>query len=129
MSTTGQGPLQAGHQRQDRVPEVVGEEVAAALPSIEAPASSKKVNPARKVGGVVLLVILCSLGWHVASDLMAPSSSTGSVAAFTTQVAPRVGGQVALVHVNDNQEVRAGEPLFSLDPAPFELTLRQAEAA
>lgn len=84
-------------------------------------------GPARKVGLFVLVALVAALGWHVASDLIAPSSSIGSVAAFTTQIAPRVSGQVSTVHVIDNQEVKAGEPLFSLDLAPFELAVRQAQ--
>lgn len=92
------------------------------------PAEPKaKGNPARKAGLLVLMILISSLSWHVLSDLMAPSSVTGSVAAFTTQIAPRVSGQVARLHVADNQNVKAGDPLFSLDPAPFELAVRQAE--
>ncbi|WP_210310461.1 HlyD family secretion protein [Devosia pacifica] len=62
------------------------------------------------------------------TDLLAPSSTTGSAAALTALVAPRVAGQVQEVFVEDNQAVTAGEPLFTLDPAPLELAVRQAEA-
>lgn len=86
-----------------------------------------KGGPARKVGIIVLVMLGGALAWHIASDLMAPSTSSGSVAAFTSQISPRVAGQVAEVHVSDNQAVKAGDPLFTLDPAPFELTVRQAE--
>jgi len=91
-------------------------------------AAVKRPNPARKVAGAILLILLGTLGWHVATDLVAPSSSTGSVTALTALVAPRVSGQVDQVLVVDNQFVEAGTPLFTLDPAPYDLAVRQAEA-
>ena len=89
---------------------------------------SRKKNPAGKVALGVLLVIGGSLAWHVATDLMAPTSTTGSVTALTALVAPRVAGQVQEVLVSDNQFIAGGEPLFALDPAPFDLAVRQATA-
>ena len=84
--------------------------------------------PAALVGGTILIVLLANLAWNVAADLNAPSSTTGSVAAYTAQIAPRVSGQVVELFVRDNQSVSQGEPLFQLDPAPFDLAVRQAEA-
>lgn len=98
-------------------------------PEGAAPAPEERRRPpAALVGGAILTFLLVSLGWNVASDLNAPSSTTGSVAAYTAQIAPRVSGQVVEVFVNDNQSVSMGEPLFQLDPAPFDLAVRQAEA-
>ncbi|WP_051362292.1 HlyD family secretion protein [Solimonas soli] len=45
-----------------------------------------------------------------------------------TMIAPRVGGTVVAVHVEDNQAVKAGAALFELDPADYETRVRQAEA-
>lgn len=86
-------------------------------------------SAAGRVGFLVLVLFVGSLAWHVASDLVAPSTSSGAVSASTTQIAPRAAGQVAEIFVIDNQEVERGQPLFALDPAPFELAVRQAEAA
>jgi membrane fusion protein, multidrug efflux system len=44
------------------------------------------------------------------------------------QVSPQVAGRVARVLVNDNQEVRAGQPLVDIDPADFQAKLDQALA-
>ncbi|WP_210259518.1 HlyD family secretion protein [Devosia sp. 1635] len=90
--------------------------------------AAKRANPARKVAGVILVVLIGTLGWHVATDLVAPASSSGSVTALTALMAPRVSGQVQTVLVQDNQFVVRGTPLFELDPAPFDLAVRQAEA-
>jgi multidrug resistance efflux pump len=115
----------------DREPEAAPQAAPDVTP--EAPADEPQEKPARgrgparKVAGIVLLLFGAALGWHVASDLMAPSSSIGSVVAITTQIAPRVGGEVAEIFVIDNQRVAAGDPLFALDPAPFDLAVRQAE--
>jgi multidrug efflux system membrane fusion protein len=46
----------------------------------------------------------------------------------TVQVRAQVPGQLSAVHFAEGQEVRKGEPLFTLDPRPFQATLAQAEA-
>ncbi|MFC3460449.1 MULTISPECIES: HlyD family secretion protein [Massilia] len=58
-----------------------------------------------------------------------PWTRDGRVKAYVVQVAPDVTGQVTKVHVHDNQQVNAGDLLFEIDRARFELALRQAEAA
>jgi multidrug resistance efflux pump len=57
-----------------------------------------------------------------------PWTRDGRVKAYVVQVAPDVTGQVTRVYVHDNQHVAAGEPLFEIDRARFELALRQSEA-
>jgi membrane fusion protein (multidrug efflux system) len=44
------------------------------------------------------------------------------------RVSPQVGGRVARVPVNDNQQVEAGQPLLEIDPADFKVRLDQASA-
>lgn len=58
-----------------------------------------------------------------------PWTRDGRVKAYVVQVAPDVTGQVTRVYVHDNQQVNAGDLLFEIDRARFELALRQAEAA
>lgn len=43
-------------------------------------------------------------------------------------VKARVDGQIVNVVFTDGQEVRKGQPLFQLDPRPFEAALKQSEA-
>jgi multidrug resistance efflux pump len=57
-----------------------------------------------------------------------PWTRDGRVKAYVVQVAPDVTGQVTKVYVHDNQQVKAGEALFDIDRARFELALRQSEA-
>ncbi|MHA6730384.1 HlyD family secretion protein [Devosia sp. A369] len=91
-----------------------------------APAKDAR-GAAKKAAGLILFVTIACLGYHVASDRMAPSSSTGQVAAATAQIAPRVSGQVETIFATDNQFVSAGAPLFALDPRPYDLAVRTAE--
>lgn len=44
-------------------------------------------------------------------------------------VAAQVGGRVESVSFTDNQSVKAGDVLFTLDPTPYKLALAQTEAA
>lgn len=119
-------------QRYSDAEEVVAEHTDGAIDEGNQPAApteKRARSAAGRVGIFVLLLFVASLAWHVASDLFAPSTSSGAVAASTTQIAPRAAGQVAAIYVTDNQEVEQGQPLFALDPAPFELAVRQAESA
>jgi multidrug resistance efflux pump len=60
---------------------------------------------------------------------LAPWTRDGRVRANVVQIAPDVSGLVSEVPVRDNQAVRAGDTLFTLDRARYELAVRQAEAA
>jgi membrane fusion protein, multidrug efflux system len=43
-------------------------------------------------------------------------------------VAPQVTGHVVSVHVTDNQSVKRGDPLVTIDPVPFQLVVAQKQA-
>ncbi len=77
-------------------------------------------------GVVIALLVLTLL--YALMDRHAPSSSRGMVSAHLVQIAPRVSGEVIRVYVEDNAVVDAGAPLFAINPRPFELAVRQAEA-
>jgi len=49
-------------------------------------------------------------------------------AAETVEVRARVGGELQRVSFEEGQTVRAGDPLFAIDPRPFRAALAQAEA-
>ena len=58
----------------------------------------------------------------------ARSTDNAYVNAEVVQVASLVPGRVTAVHVQENQYVRRGEPLFDLDPAPFRVAVDKARA-
>lgn len=85
-------------------------------------------NPAKTIALTVVAALLFLGVFYTASDIYAPSSSRGFVSAHVVQIAPRVSGEVTEVFVQDDSVVNAGDPLFSLDARPFELSLAQAKA-
>ena len=55
--------------------------------------------------------------------------AVGNVQAYNSVlVIPQVTGQVASIHFQQGQDVKAGDLLVTIDPAPFEQQLAQAEA-
>ena len=44
------------------------------------------------------------------------------------EVRPRVSGYLDKVHYTDGQSVQEGDPLFQIDPRPYEAALREAQA-
>jgi multidrug resistance efflux pump len=81
---------------------------------------------------VTLLAVAAALavGWRLWQHYeVEPWTRDGRIKANVVQLAPDVSGQVTAVHVRDNQQVAAGQLLFEIDRARFELALRQAEAS
>ena len=58
-----------------------------------------------------------------------PWTRDGRVKAYVVQVAPDVSGLVTDVPVHDNQDVKAGDVLFEIDRARFQLAYDQAQAS
>jgi len=53
----------------------------------------------------------------------------GNVEAYSTvSVKSQIGGILMRVHFREGQDVRKGDILFTIDPRPYEASLRQAEA-
>ena len=57
------------------------------------------------------------------------STDDAFIAAHVVSVAPRISGQVASVHVLDNQMVRSNDLLVEIDPANYAITVAQKQAA
>jgi len=55
--------------------------------------------------------------------------AVGTVEAISSvQIRAQVTGQLSAIHFTEGQDVQKGQPLFSLDPRPFQAALQQAEA-
>jgi multidrug efflux system membrane fusion protein len=77
-------------------------------------------------GGAVVVTTSTAVEKPMAVDVRA----VGNVeAASTVDIRPQVSGQLLNVNFTEGQEVTAGQLLFTIDPRPFEVALRQAEAA
>ena len=82
------------------------------------------------IGGAIVLlavVILIALWWWHESGI--ETTDDAFLEAHVVDVSPQIAGQVTRVLVEDNQAVRAGQPLVEIDPAEFNLALQQALAA
>jgi multidrug resistance efflux pump len=79
---------------------------------------------------LVAVVIAGIAGWYLWRTYEeSPWTRDGRVRANVVMVAPDVAGAVVDIHVKDNQEVRIGDVLFTIDPARYRLALSSAEAA
>lgn len=61
-------------------------------------------------------------------NIAAPSTSDIRVMNYVVPINPRVAGKVIEVPVEPNKPVKKGDVLFRLDPQPFEIQVRAAEA-
>ncbi|WP_206599287.1 biotin/lipoyl-binding protein [Methyloceanibacter stevinii] len=57
-----------------------------------------------------------------------PSTDNAYTGADIVRIAPLVAGQVIEVYVEDDQKVSKGDPLFDIDPVPYDAALRGAPA-
>lgn len=94
----------------------------------EPSASRKKAYwPFFFAGGIIALFFIVIL-----AIIFVPTSRVWTNDAYVTAhyavIAPRVPGQVISVQVDDNQSVRAGDVLATLDPRDYQTTLDQARA-
>jgi multidrug resistance efflux pump len=91
-------------------------------------------KPFLTLGRVVLTLLIVSFAvfvvWRMVMYYMfAPWTRDGHIRADIVQIAPDVSGLIQKVEVRDNQLVKRGQVLFSIDQDRFKLALRQAKAA
>jgi len=91
----------------------------------EAPQPGK----ATRIGATaVLALIAASLLWYFAADRLTPHTTQARVQAFVVPVAAEVAGKVLAVHVRNNDEVQAGQPLFDIDPSQYRIALQRSRS-
>lgn len=98
------------------------------------PLSSAAGEIGRAAGRVTVTLIAVGIaaviGWQLwIYYLEAPWTRDGRVRADVVQVAADVSGLVSEVLVRDNQAVKQGQVLFRIDPARFQIALRDAQAS
>ena len=76
----------------------------------------------------MLLLIVLSLAWYLLADRFTPYTQQARVGAFVIPVASEVAGRVIRVNVRNNQDVKAGEMLFEVDPQPYQIAVDRARA-
>src|SRR5690349_16453239 len=115
----------------EELPPTTSQEHPAAPRSASKPASTlaaiRRKPRLAIVVGVAILVVLVAVprvirAWH------SVSTDDAYVNGHVTFVAPRVGGQVARVLVDDNNRVKKGDLLLQLDKEPYQVQLNVAQA-
>jgi len=113
-------------------------------PSSPAPApSGARFRPGRRkwkwIAAAIVLAIALVAGlryWHESALFV--TTENAYVQANQVEITPQVAGTVLKVYVQDQQQVKAGDPLFDIDPASYNIALlrlraqlaqRRAEAA
>ena len=81
--------------------------------------------------GVATIVVVAGLiagifYWHHSRLYL--STDNAYVNANTVDMAAQVSGVVTALHVRNNQLVKSGDPLFEIDPRPFQAALDKAQA-
>ena len=74
-------------------------------------------------------IVPVTVGAVEARDVPVIIRGLGNVQAYkTVAVKSRVDGQIVKISFEEGQEVKAGDPLFQIDPRPFQAMLDQANA-
>jgi membrane fusion protein, multidrug efflux system len=93
----------------------------------------KPSKPGRKwalvLAVAVLLVFVGVVVWTIYRPRPDVWTNDAYVMVHYASIAPRISGQVSSVQVDDNQVVKAGQVLVTLDPRDYQQALASAEAA
>jgi membrane fusion protein (multidrug efflux system) len=93
----------------------------------------KPVDPATKrrriiIGiGVGIVVLVAGIAWWLYSRTY-ESTDDAQINGHLNAIASRVAGTVKAVYVENDQPVKAGQPLVDLDPSDYQVLVEQARA-
>ena len=94
-----------------------------ALPACSKPGTAAGQGQRPAAGAVPVRV-----GTATREDMPVQIRAIARVEAYNTvTIKPRVAGQIMSVYFTEGQDVKAGEPLFNIDPRPYQAALAQAE--
>src|SRR5512133_1652987 len=77
---------------------------------------------------VVTIPIICLAIIILFMNIVAPSASEVRAQNYVIPIVPRVNGQVTEVPIEPNRPIKKGDVLFKMDPEPFQLAVKAAEA-
>src|ERR1700719_2879983 len=79
------------------------------------------------LGAVLLAALLTCATWQV--YMTAPWTRDGTVRVYVVAMAPEVAGRIVELPVADNQLVKKGDLLMTIDPTNYKIAVSLAEAA
>ena len=111
--------------------------MAAATPATQpspppAPARSGRARRPRRLKWIIVAIVVVIAAffglryWHEESLFV--TTENAYVQANQVEITAQVSGTIQKVYVQDQQQVKAGDPLFDIDPANYELALQRANA-
>jgi membrane fusion protein (multidrug efflux system) len=101
-----------------------------ASPAANGGALAKFNSPLFIWPAAAVLAVLLFFGLNYLFDALTHESTDDAfIAGHVVSIAPRIAGQVAAVHVLDNQLVRSNDLLVEIDPADYAITVAQKQAA
>ena len=109
----------------------VGHETTSA-PAILAPDRHSTRRRRLLIGVLGALVLIAASVWGIPQVRLAittVSTDDAYVNGYVTFVAPRIGGQISRVLVDDNYRLHKGDLLAQIDKEPFEIAVSQKKAA
>ncbi len=87
-------------------------------------------NGPRATAQTAAPLVPVTAGVVAAKDVPVYLQGIGTVQAYNmVTVKTRVDGQIVKVFFKEGQEVKEGDPLFEIDPRPYQAALEQAQAA
>jgi membrane fusion protein (multidrug efflux system) len=102
----------------------------AAAPVVNGAKLAKLNSPWFIWPATIALAVLLFFGLGYFFDVLTHESTDDAfIAAHVVSIAPRISGQVAAVHVLDNEMVRSNELLVEIDPSSYSITVAQKEAS
>ncbi len=123
------GPAAPGPVREDApVPKQVPAPAPAAAPVAVSPPISPVVRSRWRriitVGGTLLFLFAA---WEIFTYFIAYTDDA-YVRSDLVAVAPEITGPIIAVHIVDNQPIKKGDKLVTIDPVPFQLEVNQRQA-
>jgi membrane fusion protein, multidrug efflux system len=76
----------------------------------------------------VILLLVIGAGLFYWRSTFTESTDDAQVDGDLYQVSSRVTGQVIKVYVEDNQQIKAGDPIAEIDPKDYQVAVEQAQA-
>jgi multidrug resistance efflux pump len=88
-----------------------------------------KRNPVRITTLIVLSICVLFFIWYLASSRHTPYTTSARLNALTVPIVPYVSGYLKKADVRLHSQVKKGDTMFLIDPRPFEIAVKSAEAS
>ena len=90
--------------------------------------TAQRKNKLKKIAPIVLIVaVIGALLWWLHARQY-ESTDDAQIDGHIGQIGSRISGYITAVHVEDNQEVKPGDPLVDIDPKDYDVALARAKA-